>query len=862
MQSGGERKDEREKTYAAGEAAQKPVSRISVRNLVEFLLRSGDLDQRSGGGMDMEAALLGARIHRKLQKEGGSAYESEVFLRKDTVYEDLIIRVEGRADGVIKGPLPPAPGEETQLRFEAEENDQDSPKEAEADVTIDEIKGMYLDVTALEAPFPVHAAQAKCYAAIYADEYGEETIRIRMTYVNLDSEEIRHFSTVYTASELAGWYADLMDQWHRWAKWELDHVRARNESMQGMDFPFPYREGQQKLTATVYHTIREGKELFLMAPTGVGKTMSCVFPAVRALGEGCGDKIFYLTAKNETLSAGREAFSILDGKGLDFRTVLVTAKEKICPLSEPSCNPEDCPYARGHFDRINDAVFDLLESGHYFGREEILAQAEARKVCPFELTLDTASWCDAILSDYNYVFDPSASLKRFFANGTKGGYIFLIDEAHNLVERGRDMYSAALSKEDVLSAKRTAGKEQKKLARALDRVNRILLEMKHACEEEPTHLCLGQPCRVISFGQADALLKAALLLLAEMQTVYAESEDGALKEKLLDFYFEIRDFTATADYLDESYLIYSEIDRDGGFSVRLFCVNPAARLTDQIDKGRSAVFFSATLLPVGYYRHLLTTRTDPYAVYAPSPFDTKKRLLMIGRDVSTRFRSRGGATYRRIAQYISVTARARTGNYLAFFPSYNLMKEVFRIFREECDGPDVNWILQSPGMREDDREIFLENFYEDPETSLVGFCVMGGMFSEGIDLTGTKLIGAVIVGAGIPQVTNEREILKTFYDNSARGAQDAAGAQTAGPPAFSGSGFDYAYRYPGLNKVEQAAGRVIRTAADTGVILLLDDRLLTPSYNRLFPREWGGFRSCTINSAGEELRAFWADQEM
>ncbi len=815
---------------------EKPVSRISVRNLVEFLLREGDLDTRSQRGTDPEAALAGARIHRKLQKAQQGAYTSEAALRRDTEYEDLVIRVEGRADGIMEEDPAPKGGRRAAEPVPAE----GTAGEALPPVLIDEIKGMYLDVLALSEPFPLHLAQAKCYAAIYAEQNGLEEIGVRMTYVNLETEELRYFYSRHPIGPLLEWFNGLVDGWYRWAKWELEHSRARNASMEQLEFPFPYREGQQKLTAAVYHTIREGRELFLMAPTGVGKTMSCVFPAVRAMGRGLGEKVFYLTAKNETQAAGREAFSILMDRGLDFRTLQITAKEKICPLLEPSCNPEDCPYAKGHFDRINDAVFDLLQRGELMTRELLLQHAMDRRVCPFELTLDTSSWCDAVLCDYNYVFDPDASLKRFFANGSSGDYIFLIDEAHNLVDRGREMYSAVLVKEHVLEAKRIAkgGDVRRSLLRSLERLNKLLLALKKDCLEgqETAVRSSRRPFIQLSLAKAGELLKGAQTVFTEMQTLYEECEDGKLKEELLDFFFEIRSFMSTSEYLDEHYVIYAGEDEEEHFGLKLFCVNPSGRLTEQIDKGRAAILFSATLLPLDYYRRLLTTREDPYAIYAPSPFKEERRLLMIAGDVSTRYVDRGEAMYRRIARYIAAAARSRAGNYLVFFPSYKMLRDVFQVYRECFDTPEVNWVLQSPGMREDDREIFLENFYEDPEHSLVGFCVMGGMFSEGLDLTGSRLIGAVIVGAGLPQLSNEQEILKQYYGRE---------------------GFDYAYRFPGINKVEQAAGRVIRTATDLGVILLLDERLLGGDYSRLFPREWRDYSICTEETAEDMLRAFW-----
>ena len=791
---------------------EKPVIRISVRNLVEFILRSGDIDTRTQRGSDLEAALAGGRIHRKLQDREKSGYEKEKKFARDTDCGEFLIRVEGRADGVMEGDP----------------------------ICIDEIKGMYLDVSLLEEPFPVHLAQAKCYAAICADENELQKIGVRMTYVNLESEEIRHFYSEYTAEEIEEWYEGVVRAYERWARWQYRHKESRNRSMKDLAFPFEYRKGQQKLVHAVYRTIRDAKDLFLMAPTGVGKTMSCVYPAVRAVGEGHGDRIFYLTARNETLAAGREAFSILLEKGLDFRIVLITSKEKICPLNEPSCNPDDCPYAKGHFDRINDAVYELLEERKFFDRSAISRQAEEKKVCPFELTLDLASWCDAVLGDYNYAFDPNVRLKRFFANGVRGDGIFLIDEAHNLVERGRDMYSASLTKEHILAAKRAVGKSAPKLVKALEKANRILLQEKHRCEEEPSFEAVGNPVSILKNSEAEPLIFAAASLMEGMQNLFQESRDAALKEKLLDIFFEIRDFTGTAGCLDENYVIYSSFDEEKHFSVKLFCVNPAERLTQAGDMGRCRILFSATLLPIAYYKSLLTTDPEAGAIYAETPFDETQRLILAGGDVSTRYTERGDATYRKIAEYIAEIAGTHRGNYMAFFPSYRMMRDVFRIYRKEFDREGVNWVLQAPGMQEDDREIFLENFYDNPKETLVGFCVMGGMFSEGIDLKGTRLIGAVIAGTGLPQISAERELLRRYFDE-----------------LEPGSGFDYAYRFPGMNKVQQAAGRVIRTAEDLGVIVLLDERFTTAGYRRLFPREWQRMGRCTAADAAGQIRDFW-----
>lgn len=777
---------------------EKPTIRISVRNLVEFILRSGDLDTRRGAG-DKEAMLKGSRLHRKIQKQMGSNYRAEVSLKRITEYDDLILQVEGRADGILT---------------------------EEDKVTIDEIKGIYANPEHLSGPVMVHRAQAMCYARIYAETEHLDEIGIQMTYVNLDTEEIRRFQETISYKELVQWYQELTDQYHKWLSYQLAWKGQRNASMEGLEFPFPYREGQRKMVSSVYHTISAGKQIFIQAPTGVGKTMSTVFPAVRAVGEGKGETIFYLTAKTITRTVAEEAFSILKEKGLKFKVITITAKEKLCFCEKTECNPIACPYARGHFDRVNDAVFELWTSGQVFKREVLKAQAEKWQVCPFEMCLDLALWADAVICDYNYAFDPNVHLKRFFGEGVTGKYIFLIDEAHNLVERGREMYSASVCKEEVMEVKKFIKPYSPGLAKALERVNKQLLELKKECE---SYIVMENP----------GMLSLSLLTVqGEMDKILEEPPGQEAVDGILDFYFRVRDFLNIAELVDENYVVYASHGEDGRFRVKLFCVNPAGNLENYLKKGVSTVFFSATLLPMKYYRKLLSTQKDDYGIYVTSPFSREKRCILNGVDVSSRYTRRSYEEYRRIAAYIARTAWQKKGNYMVFFPSYKLMESVLEVYEAEFSVDWVRCICQSASMNERERESFLEEFTEQEET-LVGFCVMGGVFSEGIDLMGNRLIGVIVVGTGIPQISDEREILKNYYDH--RGE----------------NGFDYAYRYPGMNKVLQAAGRVIRTQEDVGCILLLDDRFNSVQYRNLFPLEWSDCRNCRLHSVENELRDFW-----
>ena len=778
---------------------EKPIVRISVRNLVEFILRNGDLVSGSGTA-DKEAMLKGSRLHRKIQKQMGSHYQPEVSLKKDTEYDDLILRVEGRADGIF-------------LQDEQ--------------FCIDEIKGVYKKLELMEEPVLVHRAQALCYAWIYLDAHDLEKIDIQMTYAHLDTEVIKRFRETLTRAELKQWYEELTDSYHKWLAYQIEWRKKRNESMENLEFPFEYRKGQRKMVSGIYHAISKKEQIFIQAPTGVGKTMSAVFPAVRAIGQGMAETVFYLTARTITRTVAQDAFEILRDRGLLFKVITITAKEKLCFCDKPECDPEKCPYAKGHYDRINDAVYELWTTEQSFDRETLLRHAQKWQVCPFEMSLDLAIWMDGVICDYNYVFDPNVCLKRFFGENVSGNYLFLIDEAHNLVDRGREMYSASICLNDVIETRKFVKPYSQKLWKKLGKVKKQMEELRQNCGEWKVQENAGVlPISLLSVqGELDQLLE---------EPPAQEVVDG-----ILDFYFEVRDFLNISELVDDNYVVYTAFDENGRFYMKLFCVNPAENLQKCLDKGNSTVFFSATLLPLQYYRKMLSTRSENFGMYVESPFEQKKRCLMICRDVSSKYTRRDYEEYRKIAEYIARMSWQKKGNYMVFFPSYRLMEDVYQVYQDEFSVSWVRCISQHASMTELEREEFLEEFTEETEETLVGFCVMGGIFSEGIDLIGDRLIGVAVVGTGLPQVNCEREILKGYYDE--KGEQ----------------GFDYAYRYPGMNKVLQAAGRVIRTKEDTGAILLMDERFLNRDYRNLFPREWNDACACTLGNVEKHLQAFW-----
>lgn len=776
-----------------------PVIKISVRNLVEFILRSGDIDNRISSGQRVDAMQKGSRMHQKIQRRMGASYQAEVPLKYQIETERYLLLIEGRADGIIKEDV----------------------------ITVDEIKCVYLNLDYLEEPIPVHKAQAMCYAYMYASLQQLETICVQMTYCNLDTEEMKHFREEFTQNDLEKWFFHIVEQYKKWTDFQFEWKKKMVSGIADLEFPYAYRKGQKELAQDVYRTILRKKNLFIQAPTGTGKTLSALFPAVKAVGEGLADKIFYLTAKTITATVAKETFMLFYEKGYRAKVIQITAKEKMCLCEEMDCNPSHCPYAKGHYDRVNDAVYNLLMKADFLTREVLLAHAKEYQVCPFEMCLDTASWSDDIICDYNYAFDPNVYLKRFFGEGQKGDYIFLVDEAHNLVERGRKMYSASLYKEDILNIRKILKNRDAKLDQAFFKCNKLFLEYKRECDTYK-----------ICQDSINSVLFALMQLAERLDFFLQKNAEIPDRKEVTEFYFNLRNFLNIYERVDERYVIYTEHEEDGRFKMKLFCVDPSYNLQECLDKGRATIFFSATLLPVSYYKEMLSTKEDNYAVYAETSFLKEQKLLLIGRDVSSRYTRRNSLEFQKIAEYIVEVISAKKGNYMVFFPSYKLMEQVYEKFLAIVPAT-VQLLKQESGMKEGEREEFLQAFYNSSAETLVAFCVLGGIFGEGIDLKEEKLIGSIIVGTGLPQIGNEREILKNYYDKKSQ------------------EGFDYAYRYPGMNKVLQAAGRVIRTTEDRGVIVLLDERFLESSYLSLFPREWSDYRICDKDNVKQMASDFW-----
>jgi len=770
--------------------------KISVRNLVEFVLRSGDIDNSF---MSMNRALEGTLAHQKVQKSYGIEYKPEVSLKHTIEYDKFTILLEGRADGIL-----------TQNN----------------EIIIDEIKSTTRALDLIEEDYnPLHWAQAKCYGYIYAVQNNLDKISIQLTYFHIETEQIKKFIKVFSFREIEDFFFKLIGMYIEWANLTFYWGEIRDNTINDLPFPFEsYRRGQRELAVATYSTIKEGKKIYAQAPTGIGKTMSTLYPSIKSLGEGSVSKIFYLTAKTITREVPKASMELLMKNGLKAKCLVITAKDKICSNDVVSCNPRDCKAAKGHFDRVNDAIMDIFQNEDLMTRDIVTSYALKHNVCPFEFSLDISLWCDVIICDYNYVFNPHVYLRRFFEK-EGNDYVFLIDEAHNLVDRSREMFSAEINKADFLDLKELFVDKYPSIYKSINKCNSLMNNLRKDLAIEDNYY---QREEITEFYYP---FKRLITL---MEPWLIEEKSNPEYERVIEFYFNLITFLKISDLYDEHYVTFFQSSgRD--LIIRLYCVDSSYLLKQALKRGRAAIFFSATLTPLDYHRELLGGDSEDYHIKLSSPFPRENLLLMINDNISTKYKDRE-MTYMEIVQNIEALVRGKSGNYFVFFPSFVYMKNVYELMVER--NPLLNIMIQQNNMSENEREEYLQKFNNDE--NIIAFAVMGGIFSEGIDLTGEKLIGAVIVGVGLPQICFERDIIKDYFNHDI------------------GEGFEYAYVYPGMNKVLQAAGRVIRSENDRGTILLIDDRYGTYRYKELFPIEWAHYRRINDKSQLENLlEKFW-----
>jgi DNA excision repair protein ERCC-2 len=771
--------------------------KIAVRDIVAHRLRTGDLVFEF---LSSSRPVDAIRIHQKIQQSRPENYTPEVAVSHRIETELFTLTVGGRIDGVYLEP---------------------------DRALIEEIKTTTRSLEHyVNNKDPLHWGQVKCYAYIYAKEHNLSEIGTQLTYYQVDSGEIRQFEQQFTSIELESFFKDLVTGYLQWAQtlanWEL----IRDESIHKLQFPFGrYRPGQREMAVGVYRTVKNGGQLLAQAATGIGKTMAVIFPALKAMAEGLNAKIFYLTARTTGRIAAEKALHKLREKQLKLKSLTITAKDKICFEPGNACNPEECEFARGYFDRANEALKDMF-CQDAFTRPAIEAVARSHQVCPFEFSLELSHWADCIICDYNYAFDPRVFLRHFFQENNND-YTFLIDEAHNLVDRSREMFSAEIFKQPVLNVRRAIRSELPRVYKILGKMNSWLVKERKKCEEHGPGRHTKQP--------PDDLFPILSGFLGITERWLSLNIKAPFREELLDLFFAVSGFMRVAEKYDESYATcYEKLKND--LKLKLFCIDPSIQLGNALKRCRAAIFFSATMTPMAYFKKILGCNEDAAALTIPSPFPGENLTLFVSDRISTFYRDRE-RTRLQVSQAICTLTNQKKGNYLIFFPSYEYMMMVLESFKSHC--PDSEIMLQTPGMSESERDEFLNRYKHPSHKSLVGFAVMGGIFGEGIDLVGERLSGVVVVGVGLPGISLEKELIKDYFTHT------------------HNAGFEYAYQYPGINRVFQAAGRVIRTENDRGVVLLVDQRYATHRYRSLLPVEWEPIKVRDQEQFAEDLQRFW-----
>jgi DNA excision repair protein ERCC-2 len=772
---------------------------VSAKEIAEQLFGSGSITS------DRSLAILaeeGTAIHQYWQGLYRENDEKEVFVKTDLERDGFHLEITGRIDGIVH---------------------------RDGVLTLEEIKSTHLDFSLLdEKTIPAHLAQAKLYAYLYCLEKNLPRIAVQLTYIRVEDHEVLSFVKNYPFKTLRTYFDKVIAQFLEWQKVLYEHEITRMKSIEGLAFPFPqFRLNQRELMGHVYRTVLDREILYAIAPTGIGKTIATLFPTLKAIHDPA-EKIFYLTAKNDGKRIAIDTISQLERNGLVAKTVEITAKDAMCLLKERDCDPEVCKYAKGYYNRVNQAIEDLFRTETLLTKEIITEYAKKHRVCPFELSLDVSNYADLILADYNYAFDPRAHLVRYFEDD-RYRPILLVDEAHNLVSRSREMYSATLSE----SGLKTLLELCKPLKPSPLREIRRLLELFAEWELELLEVDFVKKDQPSEF-----LMQTIRKLLFKLDRIMMESSKKIPNKNAIAFlYFDLVQFLKISEFFDERFVFILERTEEKDFTVSIRCLDASRFLLSTIeDHAEACVFFSATLEPIHYYKQLLSANKGK-DIKMLSSFPPKNLLLIAMDEISTRYADREDSVAK-IVEAAKILVSGKPGNYILFFPSYQYLNMVRKAL--DLDGEHFEVIVQKKEMTSRERKDTIEMFHNASEKTQVGMFVMGGVFGESIDLIGDMLSGVLIAGVGLPMLSPFNNILRSHFDE-----------------AFD-SGFDFAYTFPGLNKVIQAVGRLIRSETDRGVALLLDDRFTSRKYMNLYPKEWSHLR--IINDPVRLRRAiheFW-----
>lgn len=773
----------------------KKLLTLSVHQLVDFLLRTGDIDNRIYNQATMNEGTL---IHSLYQSKQGKHYLSEFQLLEHFEVEDFEVVLEGRADGIIdKGNT----------------------------AIIDEIKSTVVPLEEYyEEQKEWHLGQAKCYALMYAHVKHYDSISIQLTYIH-QVDKTRLVKTFdYLTSELEVEIKNLIKDYLEFFNIIYNKKIERNESAKTIEFPYSeFRKGQKELAKYTYAIAQKGGTLFAEAPTGIGKTISTLYPCIKSFAKGQNEKIFYLTAKNSGKEMAFNASNLLIENGLKASAISILAKDKICFCPGKACNPDECPFAKGYYSKIRQILKETILTENILSSETIIDIAKHNAICPFEFSLDLSLYSDIIVCDYNYFFDPIVYLKRFFDNDASN-MLVLVDEAHNLVERGRSMYSASFDSFKFKQIKHSLRHfEHKKFKSAQTRLGKIF----QLFDDFP----IGNT--VIPMLQNKDLSAIENYLLA-CNDVNKNHHD-VVSDEFTDFYLDLNKFIKLLQFYDETFSLYVTKKDNKDCQINLFCINPSEHLRRTFNQVKGKVIFSATLSPTKYYMDMIGgDETMPF-LSLQSPFDKNNLKVLVAPKISIRYKNRT-KTIEEVAGYIKELISYKTGNYFIYVPSYEYLESLTPLLKSE----EFELLVQEKDMSEDEKAEFLSCFVDKPSKTMLGVAVIGGAFSEGIDLIGERMVGVVVVGVGMPQICFERNLIRDYFDR------------------IENKGYEYSYVSPGINKVMQAMGRVIRSETDKGVVLLIDDRYLTEEYRNIFKSTYSQYEVVTCKEdIKEQVEKFW-----
>ena len=741
---------------------------LSVHQIVDFLLRKGDIDNRIFNRSSMAEGTL---LHALYQSKQGKDYISEYALKMSFVVDEVEIKLQGRADGIIY---------------------------RNGEYTLDEIKIEW------------HLGQAKCYAYMFAKEKELDTISIKLTYIRQgDIKEKLFCDYTFFTSELETYVYSLLEEYIQFYNIVFRLQESRDESIKTLDFPFEkYRQGQRDLAKYAYSLATKGGKLYIEAPTGIGKTMSTLYPFIKAMKDDEKSKIFYLTAKNSGKMNAHQAMYILKENGLKAIDILITAKEKICFCKDKECNPDECPFAKGYYNKIQNVIKQGLLSFDEFDHDTIVAMAKTYEVCPFELELDLSLFSDIIICDYNYVFDPVSYMKRYFDEDSSH-YLILVDEAHNLVDRSRKMYSSSLMKSTYDAAKKSIrGNKNKKLKLLMSNAKKKLFDPFEELEDG-----------IHEFPDISVEMYRFLDNFVNKYQGISKEDNEDITKELTELYLELNRFKRISEFFSENYLYYIDKSKDN-LVFNLTCLDASKFIKAILGRIKGSVLFSATLSPSEYYIDLLGGESDTNpSISLDSPFPKENLKILVAPKVSVKYKNRE-KSYQEVADYVKLFTSQKIGNYFVYLPSYEYLDRL-KEYLDLDENIDIHY--QEREMTEFEKEEFLSCFQANPKRTNVGFAIIGGAFGEGVDLVSDRLIGVMIVGIGLPKINYESDKIASYFDETGK------------------KGYDYAYIYPGMNKVMQAVGRLIRSESDRGVALLVDERYLTYEYRSLFRKEWDNY---------------------